>query len=82
VVSLTDKAWARIEPLLPPPTTSLPTSKRAIIEQELMRVDHTMSAEEFAAHGREVECRALARAVRWHTENRVALNGTKTVVLP
>ncbi|MHA6615747.1 formyltetrahydrofolate deformylase [Pseudonocardia sp. DLS-67] len=52
-----------------------------IIDQELMRVDHTMSAEEFAAHGREVECRALARAVRWHTENRVALNGTKTVVL-
>ena len=46
-----------------------------------MRVDHTMSAEEFAAHGREVESRALARAVRWHTENRVALNGTKTVVL-
>jgi formyltetrahydrofolate deformylase len=52
-----------------------------IIEQELMRVDHTMSAEEFAAHGREVECRALARAVRWHAENRVALNGTRTVVL-
>ncbi len=52
-----------------------------IIEQELMRVDHTMSADEFAAHGREVECRALARAVRWHTENRVALNGLKTVVL-
>ncbi|WP_219413743.1 formyltetrahydrofolate deformylase [Pseudonocardia nigra] len=52
-----------------------------IIEQELMRVDHSMTAEEFAAHGREVECRALARAVRWHTENRVALNGTKTVVL-
>ena len=52
-----------------------------IIEQELMRVDHTMSAEEFAAHGREVECRALARAVRWHTENRIALNGSKTVVL-
>jgi formyltetrahydrofolate deformylase len=52
-----------------------------IIEQEIMRVDHTMSADEFAAHGREVECRALARAVRWHTENRVALNGTRTVVL-
>jgi formyltetrahydrofolate deformylase len=52
-----------------------------IIEQEIMRVDHAMSAEEFAAHGREVECRALARAVRWHTENRVALNGSKTVVL-
>jgi formyltetrahydrofolate deformylase len=52
-----------------------------IIEQEIMRVDHSMSAEEFAGHGREVECRALARAVRWHTENRVALNGSKTVVL-
>jgi formyltetrahydrofolate deformylase len=52
-----------------------------IIEQEIMRVDHSMSAEEFAAHGREVECRALARAVRWHTENRVALNGSRTVVL-
>jgi formyltetrahydrofolate deformylase len=52
-----------------------------IIEQELMRVDHRLTAEEFAARGREVECRALARAVRWHTENRVALNGTKTVVL-
>jgi formyltetrahydrofolate deformylase len=52
-----------------------------IIEQELMRVDHSLSAEEFAARGREVECRALARAVRWHTENRIALNGNRTVVL-
>ena len=52
-----------------------------IIEQEIMRVDHSMSAEEFAAHGREVECRALARSVRWHTENRIAVNGSKTVVL-
>ncbi|OLT12048.1 formyltetrahydrofolate deformylase [Pseudonocardia sp. CNS-139] len=52
-----------------------------IIEQELMRVDHAMSADQFAAHGREAECRALARAVRWHTENRVVLNGHKTVVL-
>jgi formyltetrahydrofolate deformylase len=52
-----------------------------IIEQEIQRVDHSLSAEEFAARGREVECRALARAVRWHTENRVALNGSKTVVL-
>ncbi len=52
-----------------------------IIEQELMRVDHRLSADEFAARGREVECRALAHAVRWHTENRVVLNGMKTVVL-
>jgi formyltetrahydrofolate deformylase len=53
-----------------------------IIEQEIIRVDHSMSAEQFAARGREVECRALARAVRWHAENRVILNGSKTVVLP
>jgi formyltetrahydrofolate deformylase len=52
-----------------------------IIEQQIMRVDHAMGADEFVARGREVECRALARAVRWHTENRVALNGHKTVVL-
>jgi formyltetrahydrofolate deformylase len=52
-----------------------------IIEQEMIRVDHTMSVEEFVASGREAECRALARAVRWHTENRVALNGARTVVL-
>jgi formyltetrahydrofolate deformylase len=52
-----------------------------IIEQELVRVDHSLSAEEFAERGREVECRALARAVRWHAENRVALNGNRTVVL-
>jgi formyltetrahydrofolate deformylase len=52
-----------------------------IIDQEIRRVDHSMSAEDFAASGREVEARALARAVRLHTENRVALNGARTVVL-
>jgi formyltetrahydrofolate deformylase len=52
-----------------------------IIEQEVARVDHSMSAEEVTALGRDVECLALARAVRWHTENRVLLNGHRTVVL-
>lgn len=52
-----------------------------IIEQEMVRVDHSMTAQDFVAVGREAECRALARAVRWHTENRIVLNGTKTVVL-
>jgi formyltetrahydrofolate deformylase len=52
-----------------------------IIEQELMRVDHAMTPEDLASAGREVECRALARAVRWHTENRLALDGGRTVVL-
>lgn len=52
-----------------------------IIEQEMRRVDHSMSADDLAAVGRDAEARALARAVRWHTENRVLLNGNKTVVL-
>jgi formyltetrahydrofolate deformylase len=51
-----------------------------IIEQEVARVDHSLSAEEVAALGRDVECQALARAVRWHSENRVLLNGHRTVV--
>jgi formyltetrahydrofolate deformylase len=51
-----------------------------IIEQEVARVDHSMTADEVAAIGRDVECQALARAVRWHTENRVLLNGYRTIV--
>ncbi|MEW2550081.1 formyltetrahydrofolate deformylase [Streptomyces sp. NPDC047002] len=51
-----------------------------IIEQEVARVDHSMSAAEVAALGRDVECQALARAVRWHTENRVLANGHRTIV--
>ena len=52
-----------------------------IIEQEVGRVDHSMSAAEVTAHGRDAECQALARAVKWHSENRVLLNGNRTVVL-
>jgi formyltetrahydrofolate deformylase len=51
-----------------------------IIEQEVARIDHSMTADEVAAIGRDVECQALARAVRWHTENRVLLNEHRTVV--
>jgi formyltetrahydrofolate deformylase len=40
-----------------------------------------MTVDELTAAGRDVECRALARAVRWHIENRVLLNGPRTVVL-
>jgi formyltetrahydrofolate deformylase len=52
-----------------------------IIEQDFARVDHTMGPDDLAAAGREVEARTLARAVSFHAENRVILNGTKTVVL-
>ena len=51
-----------------------------IIEQDVERVDHTLSAEDFSAVGRDIECNVLARAVRWHVEHRVLMNGHKTVV--
>jgi formyltetrahydrofolate deformylase len=43
-------------------------------------VDHSLSAEGFTAAGRDVESMVLARAVRWHVEHRVLLNGQKTVI--
>jgi formyltetrahydrofolate deformylase len=51
-----------------------------IIEQDVARVDHSHSADEMTAAGRDVECAVLARAVRWHVEHRVLMNGHKTVV--
>ncbi|WP_116810200.1 formyltetrahydrofolate deformylase [Steroidobacter cummioxidans] len=51
-----------------------------IIEQDVARVDHAMSAEDCAAVGRDVECAVLARAVKWHVEHRILLNGKRTVV--
>ena len=51
-----------------------------IIEQDIARVDHSMTPEELTAIGRDVECVTLARAVKWHAEHRVLLNGKKTVV--
>lgn len=51
-----------------------------IIEQDVRRVNHTASAREMIAIGRETEASVLARAVRWHLEHRVMLNGRKTVV--
>ncbi|MCQ4080713.1 formyltetrahydrofolate deformylase [Streptomyces sp. RB6PN25] len=51
-----------------------------IIEQEVERVGHEATPEQLVAVGRDVECQALARAVKWHSEHRVLLNGTRTVV--
>lgn len=51
-----------------------------IIEQEVARVDHAMSPGQLVEVGHDVERLALQRAVRWHTENRVLLNGSRTVV--
>jgi formyltetrahydrofolate deformylase len=51
-----------------------------IIEQQIARVDHSMTAQQVTAIGRDTECLTLARAVDWHTQNRVLLNGNRTVV--
>ncbi|MCW8835222.1 MAG: formyltetrahydrofolate deformylase [Rhodospirillales bacterium] len=51
-----------------------------IIEQEVERVDHTLTPEALVAVGRDIENVVLARAVRFHVEHRVLLNGSKTVV--
>ena len=51
-----------------------------IIEQEVARVDHTHQPEDLAAIGRDSECLVLARALKYHIEHRVLLNGHKTVV--
>lgn len=51
-----------------------------IIEQDVARADHTDTVEDLTARGRDTESQVLARAVKWHSEHRVILNGTKTVV--
>jgi formyltetrahydrofolate deformylase len=51
-----------------------------IIEQETERVNHSMSADDYVAAGRDIESRVLARAVKLHLEGRVMLSGNKTIV--
>ena len=51
-----------------------------IIEQDVARADHTDTVEDLTARGRDTESQVLARAVKWHGEHRVLLNGHKTVV--
>ena len=51
-----------------------------IIEQEVIRVDHTHHPRTLATVGQDAECLALSRAVRWHCEHRVLLHGASTVV--
>ncbi|MEX0852414.1 MAG: formyltetrahydrofolate deformylase [Bauldia sp.] len=51
-----------------------------IIEQDVSRVDHSMSVDDMVATGRDTEATVLARAVRFHLEHRVLINGNRTVV--
>ncbi|MFL9933920.1 formyltetrahydrofolate deformylase [Paraburkholderia sp. RL18-103-BIB-C] len=52
-----------------------------IIEQEVARVDHGMSPNELVALGRDVECSALSRAVKWHLEERIILDENRRTVV-
>ncbi|MFZ5870989.1 MAG: formyltetrahydrofolate deformylase [Actinomycetota bacterium] len=51
-----------------------------IIEQDVERVDHSMTVAELVGIGQDIEAQVLARAVRWHAEHRVLLDGHRTVV--
>lgn len=51
-----------------------------IIEQDVLRVDHSYDQDQLVAAGRDVEAQVLSRAVRWHSQSRVLLNGDRTVV--
>ena len=51
-----------------------------IIEQDVVRVDHSRDPDELVTIGRDVEAQVLARAVEWHSESRVLVNGNCTVV--
>jgi formyltetrahydrofolate deformylase len=51
-----------------------------IIEQDVTRVDHKDTVENLTARGKDTESRVLARAVKWHSEHRVLINGHKTVI--
>jgi formyltetrahydrofolate deformylase len=51
-----------------------------IIEQDVIRVDHGHNEKQLTSAGRDVEAQVLSRAVRWHSESRVLLNGSRTVI--
>ena len=51
-----------------------------IIEQDVARVDHTKTLENFISIGRDIESLVLTRAISWHLEHRIIINGNRTVV--
>ena len=51
-----------------------------IIEQDVIRADHAMDERTLVSAGQDVEAQVLARAVRWHAQSRILLNGHRTVV--
>ncbi|MBU2991682.1 formyltetrahydrofolate deformylase [Octadecabacter sp. 1_MG-2023] len=53
-----------------------------IIEQDIVRVTHAQSPEDYVSLGRDAESQALSRAIHAHIHRRVFINGSKTVVFP
>ncbi len=51
-----------------------------IIEQAVERATHAMTGDDLAALGRDIENKVLSRAVQWHAEHRILVNGKRTVV--
>lgn len=51
-----------------------------IIEQNVVRVDHTQSVQELVAIGQDEESRTLTQAVKWFAEDRVLLDGARTII--
>lgn len=51
-----------------------------IIAQDVVHVSHRDQIEDLMQKGRDLEKRVLARAIRWHVEHRILLNGNKTVI--
>jgi formyltetrahydrofolate deformylase len=51
-----------------------------IIEQDVARVSHKHTPEEMVVMGQDIECRVLGRAVSWHVDRRVVMNGQRTIV--
>lgn len=53
-----------------------------IIEQDIARITHAQSPDDYVSIGRDVESQVLARAVHAHIHHRVFLNGNRTIVFP
>ena len=53
-----------------------------IIEQDVARVDHAMTAADLQARGAYVERAVLSRAVQWHAQDRIIRHGNHTIVFP
>ncbi len=51
-----------------------------IIEQDTQRVDHAMSPKQFITMGRDIENQVLAKAIQYHLDHRILLNGSRTVI--